>query len=334
MFVAAVKKGRLSILNSDMGRFWVKLVLFALLLGVVCTGLGTLMYFVEKEAYLDCLRLGPNDRLVAMGDSRSVQNLNPDYLPKLKNLSLLGAQIAVWEMRMRDLIEVNKGDGVERSFILEVSPLQFEVSRARHVKDWERDRAFFWLMHPELDKDAQFDSVLKHFMRSEFPASFWAWVMSVVKYRSFTSVCKGGFAAPSEKTGLTVEELLKKVTETDRRLASFRLSQDDIRWLERLRLVASAQNWNLILVTFPICGQSPTNGPMKSFVFDVSAWCRKRGVSYVDFSMFCRDEALWLDSVHLNRTGAQEIWEASRVNSVLNEKRLKLLGESGTEDVL
>lgn len=294
-----------------MRRFWVKLILFALLLGIICTALGVLMYFVEKKAYLDCLKLGPNDRLVAMGDSRSVQNLNPEYVSGLKNLSLLGAQIAVWETRMRDLVEVNKGDGVKRSFVLEISPLQFEVSRARHVKDYERDRAVLWLMHPELEKDARFDSLLRHFMRSEFPASFLAWVVSVVRRHPFVSILKGGFSAPEEKSGLTVQELRTGIRKTDERLADFCLSQGDERWLERLQSVALAKDWDLVLVTFPICGQQ-SSAMMRRFVEDVSSWCRKHNIRYIDFSALCSDESLWLDSVHLNRTGAQEIWDETR----------------------
>lgn len=293
--------------NSEMRRFALKVLTFGGLMGLLYLGLGLWMYHVEKIWYYGGLNLAPGDTLIGIGDSRSVQNLNPAMISGLKNMSLTGSQVAVWEKRLRDIVEANRIDGVSRSFIVEAIP-EMQVEGKPHVRDWERDRAFLWLLDERLRKSVEFDNLLLEFFRTEFPSRFCVWLNTVIRGSKLRSGFCGGFSAPAARGGYTRKEREQEHSKWILGLGDKWSCKNRLQKFEQMLPTIQSVGGRMIVVTFPIYGVDSTNEHFAAFQREVSDWCRQRDIPYLDFSGLRLGDEYWLDAVHLNRRGAEIIW--------------------------
>lgn len=293
--------------NSEMQRFTLKVLAFGVLMGLICLGLGLWMYHVEAIWYYDGLNLAPEDTLIGIGDSRSVQNLNPAMIPGLKNMSLTGSQVAVWEKRLRDIVAANRSDGVSRAFIVEAIPGGANQGSPR-VQDWERDRAFLWLTDERLRESVEFDNLLFEFFRTEFPSRFFVWAKTAIRGSKFRSGFCGGFAAPAAQGGYTRKEREQQHAKWVSELGDEWSCKSGLQKFEQMLPTIQSVGGRMIVVTFPIYGVDSTNEHFAAFQREVSDWCRQRDIPYLDFSGLRLGDEYWLDAVHLNRRGAEIIW--------------------------
>lgn len=306
---------RSSIRSSDMKNFLIKLALFASVIGILLALMGWIMFDVEKRCYYDTLELGPGDAYVAIGDSRSEQSLDPQVVKGLKNISLAGSQIAVWEARLRDLMMLNSDD-IKRTVIIEASPLQFEVSREHCARKYEYDRAILWLLHPELRQSVQFENLYLWYVKREFPVRALQLITAKARRMVFRSMLWGRFSRPAEQSGYTNDEITKRSSACWLRLRDFMLTEADRQSLDPIVELCKKKGWNLIIVTFPICDFDPASDMMRRFRNDIAGYCRTNGARYLDLTNLCCERKYWLDSVHVNCLGSKIISE--RFNELIN----------------
>jgi len=289
--------------------FIVKLVSFAALLGLAWAGLGVLMYRAEKEAYYKGLSLGPRDEYIAICDSRTEHMLNPEYIPGLKNISIGGSQMCVWKVRMDDIMSVNR-DSRGKVFVIEVAPMQLCMSRGHYLRDCDYAKAFFWLLHPELDDDIHFPFIFRNFTQNEFPQQFLVWLVSLSGRRPFKCGMDGTFTAPAEKGGYSMEELKVNAANDAKSMSDFKFSEEDMLRLDGFVQSAKAHGWKLLFVTFPMPGQGMDQPMMKKFTADVSKYCASNGVSYINMADVCQGLDNWVDIGHPNQKGGAIISKA------------------------
>ena len=298
--------------SSDMKSFIIKLAAFGGMLFLLMTTLCVVMYSAEKKAYLSGLSLAADDKFVVIGDSRSAQNLDPAIIPHLKNKSLSGSQIEEWKVILKDLIEINKADGIKRKVIVEAGHLSMARARQKAIANHEHRFAVLWFIHPELRQRIHFDSLIQRYVRSEFPAPFMAWLVAVVKKRAYTGNVACGFERPSETTGFSSARLAILAQERRKTDEGFKLKKEDLAHLEEIKSICDDAGWELVVVTFPVLGWSGNDKMIVDFTKRCAEWCGGKKIEYIDMTAMCEDKDLWVDSVHLKMPGAKMVSEYVR----------------------
>lgn len=303
--------------NSDMKRFIAIFVLYVLFVFSLLAAMGSFMYGVEKRAYYNTLKLTPEDRYIAICDSRSEQSLDLGIIKGLKNISLSGSQIAVWVARLKDLVELNR-DNVTRTVIIEVNPLQIYNARAHLAKAYEYDRAILWMLHPELCEDAKLENLYFRYIKNEFPIRLLQLVAASVRKRSFRSTLEGSFRKPPAKSGYSESEIQEMAVRLWSGFKDFEMEADDMFLLDCTQDLCKMKGWRLVVMTLPIFGFDPAANAMRNFRRDIYDWCQMHNIRYFDLTGLCGNINYWIDGVHVNCLGARTISEKIN-NMLLNE---------------
>lgn len=290
-----------------MKRFVISLFAFAVLSALLLAMLGLFMFHKEKTAYYRGLQLKPTDKYVVVGDSRSKQNINPELTKGLTNRSLGGSPWCVWKARMKDFMHLND-DGVKRIFIVEIYPrLLFHV-RQRVPRECDYDKAFFWVVHPEMQEDVHFANVTWRFFQNMFPGRFLLAIRNMALGRDYPGLMNGGFGAPCQNGGYSERELSRLSDEQEELIQGYRFSAEDAYELELAVNLVRERGWDIVFVTFPTFPDVRARRRNDMFRNDLSRFCEKLKVRYFDLSSYGQDPAEWLDIAHERLSGSKVLW--------------------------
>lgn len=293
-----------SIRNSEMKSFVLKLSLFVFIVIFLCVMIVGVMYYAEKEAYLHAVKLGPDCEVVVFGDSRAAQNVDPEMVPGCVNLSRGGLNVYFWEQRLGDFIAANDGDGCCRRILIEIRPSLLNGWGRPKIADYQREWAFWWLMHPELFDTVVFDNFPLSFMAAEFPVRFIQYVLTKAQGKVFHSAFAGGHEIPGEKSGFTEAEFGEMAARVRESLGR---CEYDFTPFDRLIRKARGNGWKPVFVTYPVFAIETNPEAAARFRERVSAFASSNNVSWIDLSGECQKMSYWLDGGHLKRKGAEII---------------------------
>ena len=292
-----------------MKRFVISLFAFAVLSAFVLVLLGLLMFHLEKTAYYRGLRLKPTDKYVVVGDSRSMQNINPELTRGLSNRALGGSPWCVWFARMKDFMRLND-DGTKRIFVVEVYPRVLADARLHTLRKCDYAKALLWILHNDLHEKIKFNNLHLKWFQNEFPARAVLALRSLLSRSPYPGFLDGGFGRPGQRGGYSLDELRRQSEEQEALLAGFRLSDEE---RDELRLMVGAVRgfgWDIVFTTFPSFPDHRARERDARFKVDMQELCEEMNVKYINLSFLGQDEQLWLDCIHERLSGSEDVWRA------------------------
>lgn len=177
-----------------MKRFLVRIA-FACLIPLPLVLAALVMYFVEVNAYYRDLALPPNATITASDDSIMSLGLDPEYFPNFANRSAAGMGVAVGEARLKDMLRRHPGQ--LKTVLFGLSTTKFCIPRDGHIGGSEREKAFLWILHPELREVCPMregENVYTLFFQAEIPKRFRKWIQSAFsRKKKFISGAAGYF---------------------------------------------------------------------------------------------------------------------------------------------
>ncbi len=190
----------LSISNSDMKQFIIKIFFFALLVAVVFGGWSAALLVAEYKNYQKEIIMPKDTSILVCGDSHTEAALDPAYFLGLYNFSQSACVLDQSLLKLKDFFKRNPGR--IKTVLVDVSPLQLYCNDVTMPLAKAGPPANLFLLHcyHRGDTRRSLDGIVGIFRDTILAKRTRALWKSVRKKRPYKSSLKGGYI-PSDKRG-------------------------------------------------------------------------------------------------------------------------------------
>lgn len=273
---------------------------------------AVVMYFVEVNAYYRDLDFPANVTMTASDDSIMSLGLDPEYISNFANRSAAGMGMVVGEARLKDMIKMHPGQ--LKTVLFGLSTTKFCIPRDNHIGGSEREKAFLWILHPELRKTClmrEGENVYELFFQAEIPKRFRKWVQSCFsRKKKFVSDAAGRFepiySCDFKENPVKLNDQIQEFLGMQCVVEDF-AANIAVRQSETFIRTAQSNNIEVILVKMPV-HKVLREAYRPEVIASYHAACdylqKEFGLKMLDYTSWNDTDDLWQNINHLNVNGA------------------------------
>lgn len=273
---------------------------------------AVMMYFVEKQTYYRDLDYPADVTITASDDSIISLGIDPAYFPGFANRSAAGMGIAAGEARLKDMVKLHPRQ--LKTVLFGLSTTKFCIPRTGHIGGSEREKAFLWILHPELRKACPMqegENVYSLFFQAEIPKRFRKWVQSAFsRKKKFVSDAAGRFepidSCDFKESPTKLNDQLQDFLRMQCAVGDF-ATNPTVRQSESFIRTAFSNNIEVVLVKMPVhkmLREAYRPEVLASYQATCDYLQKKFALRMLDYTQWDDTDDLWQNINHLNAKGA------------------------------